>query len=165
MIIYEEILRQLHSKKVKYALVGGIAVNLHGYIRATADLDMLIEMTDSNIAKIVAILKKEGYKVKQPVDPMSFADKETRLDWIKNKHMKAFNFYKENEFKEVDIVIASSVPYDKVKKNIKRIKIGKITLLVIGIDDLIKMKGRTGRDVDKIDVEMLKKIKKLKEKI
>ena len=164
MIIYEEIFKQLHKKKAKYALVGGIAVNLHGYIRATADLDMLIEMSDDNIAKIVTILKKEGYKVKQPVDPMSFADKKTRLDWIKHKHMKAFNFYKENEFKEVDIVIASSVPYDKVKKNIKRIKVGKTTLLVIGIDDLIKMKVRAGREVDKMDVVMLKKIKNLKRK-
>ena len=73
MIIYEEIFRAFQKEKVKYVLVGGIAVNLLGSMRSTADLDILVEMTDENLRKVVRILKKQGYGVKQPVDPMGIA--------------------------------------------------------------------------------------------
>ncbi len=163
MIIYENILRAFQKKKVKYVLVGGIALNLLGYLRSTLDMDILVEMSDDNLAKVVTILKKNGYIVKQPVEPMGLADKKTREDWIKNKHLKAFNFYKEDELKEVDIIIKSPLSYEKAKKNSLVIKSGDIALPVISLDDLILMKKNTGRLIDKVDVENLKKIKKIRE--
>jgi hypothetical protein len=67
MIFYEEIFRAFQEQNVKYVLVGGIAVNLLGAMRSTVDLDILVEMSDENIGKIIAILKEQGYKPKQPV--------------------------------------------------------------------------------------------------
>lgn len=160
MIIYEEIFREFQKEKVKYIIVGGIAINLLGSSRNTADLDILVEMSDENLAKIVRILKKRGYRVKQPVDPMGIAEEATREDWIKNKHMKAFNFYKEDELKEVDIIIDSPVLFKDAKKDIVYIRGGGITYPVISVDNLIKMKNGTGRDVDNLDVKTLRKIKK-----
>jgi predicted nucleotidyltransferase len=160
MIIYEEIFREFQKEKVKYIIVGGIAINLLGSSRNTADLDILVEMSDENLAKIVRILKKRGYRVKQPVDPMGIAEEATRKDWIKNKHMKAFNFYKEDELKEVDIIIDSPVSFKDAKTDIVYIRGGGITYPVISIDNLIKMKKGTGRDVDNLDVKTLRKIKK-----
>lgn len=58
MIIYEEILKEFHRQKVKYVLVGGIAFNLLGGYRNTFDMDILVQMTDTNLRKIVNILKK-----------------------------------------------------------------------------------------------------------
>jgi len=165
MIIYEEILREFQKRKVKYILIGGIAVNLLGSLRSTADMDILVEMSDDNLAKIIKILKKKGYHVKQPIDPMGMADKKIREDWIKKKHMKAFNFYKEGGLKEVDIIIDSPVSFDDAKKSVVRIKSGDITLPVISIDNLIKIKKKVGRAIDKLDIEELKKVKKLKRRI
>lgn len=164
MIIYEEIFKEFQKQKVKYLLVGGIAVNLLGSLRSTADLDILVEMSNENLEKVVKILKKKGYRVKQPVNPMKITDEKTREDWIKNKHMKAFNFYQEDQLKEVDIIIESPVSFKQAIKTASRIKIGSITLPVISIDHLIKMKKGTGRSVDKLDIEELKKIKKLRKK-
>lgn len=166
MIIYEEVLRAFQREKVKYVLVGGIALNLLGSLRSTADLDILVEMSDRNLAKIVKILKELGYRIKQPVDPMRIADQKTRENWINNKHMKAFNFYREDGLKEVDIIIASPVSFERAEKTAVPIKIGRTTLPlpVISIDGLIKMKENTGRSIDKLDIEELKKIKKLKRK-
>ncbi len=163
MIIYEEILMAFQEQKVKYVLVGGIAVNLLGSMRSTADLDILVEMSDDNLKKIVTIMKKHGYRVKQPIDPMKIADKKIREDWIKNKNMKAFNFYKEDELKEVDIIIESPVSFEEARKKPIHIKIGDLILPVISINKLIKMKKTTGRTIDKLDIEELQKIKKLKE--
>jgi len=162
MIIYEEILRAFQKEKVKYILVGGIAVNLLGSLRSTADIDMLVEMSDDNLKKVVTILKRNGYHVKQPVDPMDIADKAIRECWIKEKHMKAFNFYKERELEEVDIIIDTPVSFEDAKKDILWIRGGGINIPVISINNLIKMKRNTGRNIDKLDIEELKKIKRLK---
>ena len=60
MIVYEEILWEFQKQKVKYVLVGGLAFNLLGGSRNTSDLDILVEMSDTNLTKIVKILKKQG---------------------------------------------------------------------------------------------------------
>ena len=165
MIFYEEIFKAFQKQKVKYVMVGGFAVNLLGAMRSTLDLDILAEMSDDNLEKIVRILRKHGYRVKQPIDPMKIADTETRKDWIRNKHMKALNFYKENALEEVDIIIASPVSFEEARKSSSSIKIDDLKLPVISIDKLIKMKKKTGRAIDKLDIKELKKIKKLKENV
>lgn len=164
MIIYEEILREFQKQKVRYVLVGGIAINLHGSLRNTADLDILVEMSNENLAKVVTILKDQGYRVKQPVDPMGIADPKTRNGWIYGKNMKAFNFYKDRELKEVDIIIDSPISYEAAQPRAEITKIGDLRLPLISIDDLIKMKTRAGRAVDQLDVAELKRIKKLRKK-
>ncbi|MFH1245251.1 MAG: hypothetical protein V1662_02080, partial [Candidatus Omnitrophota bacterium] len=124
-------------------------------------MDILLEMSDENLKKTVTILRKNGYGVKQPVDPLGIADQATRECWIKEKHMKTFNFYQENSLKEVDIIIDSPVSYEDAKNDVLWIRGGDIKIPVISIDNLIKMKKNTGRGIDKLDIEELKKIKKL----
>ncbi|MFH1664766.1 MAG: DUF6036 family nucleotidyltransferase [Candidatus Omnitrophota bacterium] len=161
MIVYEEILKEFQKQKVKYVLVGGIAFNLLGGYRNTLDMDLLVEMTDENLKKIAAILKKNGYKVKQPVDPAMIADKKIREDWVRNRNMKAVNFYKgEKTYEEVDIIIDSPVDFRDAYKNSRRVKAGRLTLFVISPDDLIKMKKAAGREKDLFDIKQLKIIKK-----
>jgi len=92
MLFYEKVVRAFQRAKVKYVIVGGVAVNLLGAYRGTADMDVLVEMSDENLARIVKVMKKLGFFVKQPVDPMGIADKKPRTDWIRNKNMKVFNF-------------------------------------------------------------------------
>lgn len=162
MIFYEEIFREFQKQKVKYVLVGGIAVNLLGAMRSTVDLDLLVEMSEENLKKIVNILRNQGYRTKQPIDPMKITDRKTRSEWIEKKHMKAFNFYKKDELKEVDIVLESPISFDEAKKSALRIKVDDLTLPVISMDNLIKMKKKTGRAIDDLDIEELTKIKKLK---
>lgn len=165
MIFYEEILSAFQKQKVKYVLVGGLAVNLLGSMRSTADMDILVEMSDDNIKKVVGILQQQGYKVKQPINPISLANKKTREAWIKGKHMKALNFYKDDELKEVDIIIESPVSFKKARRNVIWLRVDKLRLPVISIDNLIRMKQKTGRSIDKLDIEELRKIKRLRKKL
>lgn len=162
MFFYENILRDFKKAKVRYVLVGGIAVNLHGALRSTADLDILVEMSDANLGKVVRILKQRGYRVKQPVDPAGLADKAVRADWIKNKHLKAFNFYHANNLQEVDLIIDSPVSYSAARKDAARIKVDDLTLPVVSLRHLIKMKSASARPVDKLDIAELKQIDKLR---
>lgn len=161
-MIYEDVLRDFQKAKVKYVLVGGIAFNLHGAVRNTADLDILVEMSDKNLEKIVKILKKRGYQVRQPVDPMKIADPKIRNEWIRKKHMKAFNFYKDRELKEVDIIIESPVSYESAAKECVRLKVGNLSIILISLKQLIQMKQKTGRPVDQQDVAALKQIQQMR---
>ncbi len=162
MILYEEVLREFQSHNIKYVLVGGLAVNLLGSLRSTADMAILVEMSSDNLRKIVDILLKLGYEAKQSVDPMKLADAKTRNEWITNKHMKTFNFHKVNELKEVDIIIESPVSFEKAQGNAIYFSIDDLSLPVISLDDLIEMKTNTGRTIDKQDIEELKKIRELR---
>ncbi|OGW87902.1 MAG: hypothetical protein A3A81_08400 [Omnitrophica bacterium RIFCSPLOWO2_01_FULL_45_10b] len=163
MIVYEEILRQFQKQKVKYVIVGGVAFNLLGGYRSTLDMDILVEMSDENLAKVVTILKKQGYRVKQPVDPMGIANQKIREDWIKNKHMKAFNFYKgEKTYEEVEIIIDSPVNFQEAAQDVVKVKVSGLTLPVISPRKFIQMKKSSGRDKDLMDIEQIKIARNLK---
>jgi predicted nucleotidyltransferase len=157
MLFYEKVIKAFQKAKVKYILVGGVAFNLLGGHRGTADMDILVEMTDENLARVVRVMKKLGFSVKQPVDPMGIADKKTRIDWIENKNMKAFNFYKE-DLQEVDIIIDTPVSYEDAMKDVIIKEVDGVRLPVISFRKLIKMKEKAGRTQDKSDVLELKRL-------
>jgi len=160
---YIDIFKLLNENEIKYLIVGGLAVNMHGYSRFTADIDVIIDLEDDNILRLITLLLKLGYKPKLPVNPIDFAKKEIREDWIKNKNMKAFNFYNEKELiSEFDIVIMEKRDFEKMYKDRIEYDIDGLKIPIINIDDLIKMKELANRSIDKIDVEKLRIIKGIK---
>jgi predicted nucleotidyltransferase len=58
---FKEFLRSLNAHKVEYLLIGGYAVNYHGYPRATADMDIWIAVHPANADRLVAALKEFGF--------------------------------------------------------------------------------------------------------
>jgi len=57
---FKDFLLALNTEKVKYILVGGYAVILHGYNRTTGDLDIWVERTKENFNRLVAAFKHFG---------------------------------------------------------------------------------------------------------
>ena len=160
MLDYLAIFKKLNEKKIRYLVVGGIAVNLHGIPRMTYDVDLILDLEDENIKEFLQLLKGWGFKPKIPVDIMDFAKKEIRENWIKNKNMKAFNLVNtEWAISEIDIVIDSPVDYKKGYKRMKHIMLHDVSIPVISIDDLIKMKHITERQQDEADIRYLRKLK------
>ena len=91
MLNYLEIFDRLNKEKIRYIVVGGIAVNFYGIPRMTYDIDLLVYLEDKNLKRFLKLMKRWNFKPKVPVDIMDFADSKKRKSWIKNKHMKAFN--------------------------------------------------------------------------
>lgn len=58
---FREFLKLLNDQKVKYLLIGGYAVGYHGYVRATADMDIWIARNPSNAERVVKALHKFGF--------------------------------------------------------------------------------------------------------
>jgi hypothetical protein len=156
---YTGIFKELNKKKIKYIVCGGLAVNLLGIPRMTYDIDLLVDMDDRNVEKLLNLLKKWGFGPKLPVGIMDFADKQIRQSWIKKKHMKAFNVYNSNwAISEIDILIDVPVDYKKASKRASYKKIDNIKVPLIAVKDLIKMKEEAGRKQDKADIRYLKEL-------
>lgn len=162
MFIYSKELKEFNKAKVKYIIVGGIAFNLLGGMRSTADLDILIDMEHSNLTKVLKILGKQGYRQLQPIDPMDLMDQKKCKELIRKKNMKTLSFLKDNSLNQVDIIFDSPVSFDKAKQNIIMIKIVGTNLPVIGLEELMTMKKAAWRPIDQADIVELKVLRKLR---
>ena len=83
----ETIVRALNGAKVKYLIVGGVAVVAHGYERFTRDLDLVIGLERKNIIRGLRALMTIGYQMRIPVTPEQFADPALREQWRREKNM------------------------------------------------------------------------------
>jgi hypothetical protein len=159
MLDYLGIFKKLNEEKIKYIVVGGLAVNFLGVPRMTYDIDLLLYLEDSNLRKFLRVMKGWGFKPKVPVDIMDFADGKKRRYWIKHKNMKAFNLVNpEWGVSEIDIVVNTPVDYEKAGKNLRYFILQGVSIPTISIRDLIKMKEKSGRLQDKKDTENLRRI-------
>lgn len=64
---FESIVRALNEAGIHYLIAGGLAVNAHGYLRFTNDIDMVIQLITENINRAFAALADLGYKPVVPV--------------------------------------------------------------------------------------------------
>jgi hypothetical protein len=141
-------------------VAGGIAVNLYGIERATADIDIVVNLNKKNLTKFIRVAKKLGLKPKIPVTLDDFTDSKKRKSWITDKGMIVFSLYDtKNPFFLIDILVEIPFDFDEVYKQRKKIKFEDIIIPVIPIKILIEMKEKSGRPQDRADVFYLKKIK------
>ena len=145
-------------------VIGGIAVNIHGFSRATGDLDIMISFKDENVKKFIDLVKTLGFVPGIPVNIEEFDDPEKRTAWKKEKHFKAFSVYNpKNEIEHIDVMIDDSIDFDIAYNNREVVSAKGIEISVVSIEDLIELKTKAGRQRDIIDIKALQKIKELKD--
>lgn len=159
MKLFKELFSALSSESVKYLVAGGIAVNLYGIERATADIDVVLKLDEENILRFAAVAKRLGLKPRIPVKLQDFADESKRMEWIEEKGMAVFSLFDpRNPFFLLDIFVETPFDFGEVYKKRKKIRFGDITIPVVPIDELIRMKEESGRPQDRADVFYLRKI-------
>jgi len=137
----------LNRAKVAYLVIGGVACILHGYARATEDLDILIERTAPNAARILKALASLGY---------GFAREWTAAEILKRPITVI------GDDPRVDVfTIAWKVKYEQAAPNAGTVDVDGVRIPLIGLDDLIETK-RTGRLQDAADIEALEQIRRLR---
>jgi hypothetical protein len=143
---------ELKKNKINYMIVGGYAVNFHGYSRNTVDIDLVIKLTLKNLKALEKLLNTLGLESRLPIDAvMLFKFKD---EYIKNKNLIAWNFYNKNDpTEQVDLLITHDVSDFKCEK----FKVGDFICNVIAKEDLIAMKKKSGRPKDLMDISELTK--------
>jgi len=156
----ERVLAALNQAEVRYLVVGGVAVVLHGHLRTTADLDLVVQLEPANAQRAVTALAALGFRPKAPVSLAVFADAAERARLIRQKGLTVLSLWCEQDpgF-EVDLFVAEPFAFDAVYARAVRVPLDAIDATVIGLEDLIDLKAGAGRPRDQEDLEALKALR------
>jgi predicted nucleotidyltransferase len=137
----------LNRGNAKYLVIGGVACILHGYARATDDVDILIERTEANAGRVLKVLGGLGY---------GFAREWTAAELLKRPITVI------GDDPRIDVfTVAWKVKYEQAAPNASAVDVDGVRIPLIGLDDLIETK-RTGRLQDAADIEALEQIRRLR---
>jgi hypothetical protein len=146
---------------VRYAIVGGVAVNLHGIPRMTYDIDIVVPMDEATLRSCHQAMLSLGLACRLPLRLEALADPALREEYETDRNLRAVTFTDPNDpLREVDVIVAPSRDPDGVAARATVVSAGGFTVRVAGIDDLIAMKRLAGRKQDEADIEHLSRIRK-----
>lgn len=133
--------KSLNDQGVKYVLVGGFAVILHGFVRGTKDIDLLVDDSRENIQKL---------KKAMAVLP------DNAVSQIEDDEVSKYQVVRVCDEVVVDLMAkACGIDYEQAKEGIVWMEIEGVKIPVAGKDWLIRMKD-TIRPSDKMDVNFLR---------
>jgi hypothetical protein len=156
----EAIVRALNEAKVQYLIVGGLAVNAHGFERLTVDVDLVIGLDRENIIRGIRALEAIDYHMSIPVTPEEFADPELRRQWQEEKGMVVLKLWSDKHRRTpIDVFIYEPFDFQVEYQSARwQTVLGEHTAPVISYQTLLKMKEGAGRPKDLIDIEKLRKL-------
>jgi len=154
----EAIVSALNDADVRYLVAGGLAVNAHGYLRFTKDVDFVVQLVRQNIEHAFGALRTLGYRPTVPITAEQFANAELRNGWIRDKGMQVLQFWSDaHRETPVDVFVAELFVFDdEYQRALIKPLYGTITVRVVSIPTLIRMKELAGREQDRIDIEHLR---------
>ena len=149
----------LAAARIRFVVVGGLALLLHGLDRLTADVDLVIDLSTEAAENAVRALTAAGYRPLAPVDPLKLADASQRSDWQATRGMRVFSLWDSNNTcPTVDIILDPVVCFDELWSDARVERIGGVEVRIASVTHLIRMKEAAGRPQDLADVERLKQI-------
>jgi hypothetical protein len=155
---FEAVAKVLNEAGVRYLVAGGLAVNVHGYVRFTADIDLVIALDTDNINSAFAALARIGYRPTVPVTASQFADATQRERWIEEKGMQVLNFFSDC-YRETSVDVFVYEPFN-FEQEYERALAGEIApglpARFVSIPTLIRMKKAAGRPRDLDDIQHLR---------
>ncbi len=156
----ESILDALNRARVRYLVVGGVAVVLHGYLRTTADLDLVIQLERENVRRAMSALSELQYRPRAPVPAEAFAEHSVREQWIREKGLQVFSLWSPvHPTLEIDLFVSEPFDFDAVYSRALRVPLEKTEVIVLALEDLIALKKRVGRPRDQEDIAALESLR------
>lgn len=132
--------RLLNRRRARYLVTGGIAANLHGSVRATKDVDLLIPKDVANAERVLSALGELPLGIGRELDA---------------HQVVARPFTIVGDMPRVDLLtVACGVTFDKAWPNRVVRRIAGVRVPYLGLADLIRSK-QTGRASDLADIEVL----------
>jgi hypothetical protein len=142
---FDQVVRMLHEDRIRYAVVGGLAVAVYGGARATRDMDFLVHPDD--MAELAGGLERLGY---QKGHSWQFKKSSLMIHrWWKTRG-------RGEDLSIVDILESESRTYTGMLARARNEKWRKgLTLCVVQRQDLIRLKTGRKSHTDRADIEFL----------
>lgn len=143
-----------NKHKVRMLMVGGGAVNFHGYQRHSSDVDFWIETTELNFKKLVAVFNEMGYEIDD--FPENVKNEEQNIS-IKFSPLDL----------DLELITKFSVnkTFDEAFESSEEVTVNNNSFLkwnVLSLEDLITSKIKANRPKDLLDIQQLLEINKKK---
>lgn len=150
---FVEVLKTLLDCQVEFLLIGGYAVNYHGFGRPTGDLDLWLKPDNKNKEKCLVAFKNLNF-TQESIDKIS------KLDFTKAQVF----FIGEVPLRIDFLTKVNVVDFEEAWRDKKILSIDDIEIPVIDYEQLVLTKISTGRTQDKLDIEELQKVQRHKKK-
>ena len=152
-MLIDRVVTTFRQARVRFAIAGGHAVALHGAVRGTVDLDLVLALSRANFTAAEAALNGMGLESRLPLKAEEVFD--FREEYIRNRNLIAWSFVNPADPMEiVDIILTE----DLESIQVDMVPLGRLRLPVVAVADLIRMKEKSGRPQDIEDVKALRRI-------
>jgi hypothetical protein len=145
----ERILRALAEHEVDYVIVGGLAVQVHGHVRTTVDIDVVPGPERSNLVRLAAALNALDARVLNP------GHEQLRIDAAMLPRATLWQFATPNGSIDVLHDAPGAPSYEELRRRAVEIRLGDLSIAVSSRDDLIGMKRASARAIDLEDIAAL----------
>ncbi len=154
------IAKALGEADVRYLVVGGTAVNAHGYQRFTSDLDLVVQLDAENVLRALNCLESLAYHPRVPITALQFSKAENRQRWHEEKGMMVLNLHSElHPRTPIDIFISEPFDFNTEWDLATKIDIeAGNTLSVVRLPTLLEMKKNAARPKDLLDLDCLTRL-------
>lgn len=143
----------LQGAGVAFAIAGGWAVALHGAVRGTVGLDLVVRLDPATLRAAAEALERLGYVSRLPVGAdQVFA---FRREYLQNRGVRAWEFWDPSAPAEV---VALLLTHDLSRLRIRRVRAAGRSLPVLSAPDLLRMKRESGRPQDLEDARALERL-------
>jgi len=158
---YIKLFNTLNQWHVKYLVCGGLAVNIYGIPRMTADIDILIDFEEKNVQNFESAVKALLYQSTIPVSIKTFVNHEEREKASKEKNLIAYSYFNSSSgFVNLDVLIDVPIDFDTLWNNRTEKISGETVINLVSIEDLIALKKYANRIQDLNDILLLSKMLK-----
>lgn len=158
-MFYLDLFRALAQHQVRYMLVGGLAMNLHGVPRMTMDVDLVLAMDEENLDRFIGCARTLGLTPQAPVPLAALKDAGQRRQWAEQKHMIAFALNPAQPgAPTVDVLIAPAIDISAAIARAQTRLVEDVPVSLAAVEDMIALKAAAGRRQDIADIEHLRRL-------
>lgn len=140
----ESLLRSFNVHEVRYVVIGAAAFPVHGYARATLDVDIFIDASEENAKRARDALRDFGYDVT-----------DLTIEALRTKKILIRQYLVETDVHP----FVSGVTFEEVWAHRVEGQVGETSAWFASLDDLIRMKKAAGRPKDREDLRVLRKLR------
>jgi len=151
LVFIEEVVSALNQADVRYLVVGGVAVLLHGHLRPIVGLDLVVQLEPQNAGRAIGALGALGFKPRVPLAATAFVDAAARRRWARDKGLTVLSFWSPSRAGfEVGLAAEEPFEFDAAFNRAHKLPLGATFAQVPSITDLITLRRAAGKDLEDI---------------